>query len=116
MFARTLSARESTLAALLCQAAANWIRSQINLPLTSVEAKLVTFDLVSTALARPAEYVGFSQVTRTTDDRTMGYTLESAATLLDYTDRHLMQLGLSMSATPVDTVDPVDPRIYSGLW
>lgn len=117
LFARTLTARESALARLLCQAAANWIRREAgDLPLSSTEAKLVTFDVVSAALARPAEYAGFREVTRTTDDRTLGYTLESAAALLEFTDRHRDQLGLSMSARPVVEVDPIDPRIYSGQW
>lgn len=119
MFARALSAQEMTLAALLCQAAANWIRHPSRLPglpPSNTEAKLVTFDVVSAALARPAEYVGFSSVTRTTDDRTTGYTLESAAQLLEFTDRHRDLLGLSTAAAPTITVDPVDPRIYSGRW
>lgn len=119
MFARTLSAQENALSALLCQAAANWIRhpSRLpNLPLTSVEAKLVTFDVVREAMARPSEYTGFSQITRTTDDRTTGYTLEAVAELLHFTDRHRDMLGLSLSSAPQITVDPVDARVYSGIW
>lgn len=118
MFARPLSVVERALAAMLCQAAANRIRSWLpGLPLSSVEAKLVTFDVVKTALARPAEYQGFSQVTRTTDDRTLGYTFDSAAELLEFTDRHRELLGLSLSAAPAITVDTLDPRIYtSGGW
>jgi hypothetical protein len=119
MFARALSVPERVLATLLCQAAANWIRDPSrlpDLPVSSSEAKLVTFDVVKAALARPAQYAGFTQVTRTTDDRTMGYTLEAAAELLEFTDRHREMLGLSTSARPRMQVDPIDPRVYSGAW
>lgn len=119
MFARTLSAAERALATLLCQAAANWIRDPSrlpDLPLTSVEAKLVTYDVVAAVMRRPGEYQGFSQVTRTTDDRTMGYTLEAAARMLEFTAAHREMLGLSETASPRAQVDPVDPRVYSGQW
>lgn len=119
MFPRSLLAPERVLAGLLVQAAANWIRNPSrlpDLPLGSVEAKLVTYDVVAAVFRRPGEYAGFSQVTRTTDDRTMGYTLEAAAELLNFTDKHREMLGLSVAAQPRIEVDPVDPRVYSGQW
>ncbi len=117
MFARTLSVRERALTDLLVAAAANWIRERLpDLPLAHTEAKLVTYDVVAAVMRRPGDYTGFSQVTRVTDDRTLGYTLESAANMLEFEDRHYRMLGLSVTASPRALVDPVDPRVYSGQW
>jgi len=117
MFARTLSVRERALTDMLVQAAANWIRERLpDLPLGHTEARLVTYDVVAAVMRRPGEYAGFSQVTRTTDDRTLGWTLESAGDMLSFEDRHLRMLGLSVTAAPRAMVDPVDPRVYSGHW
>lgn len=117
MFARTLSVRERALTDMLVQAAANWIRERLpDLPVGHTEAKLVTYDVVSSVMRRPGEYAGFSQVTRTTDDRTLGWTLESVGDMLSFEDRHMRMLGLSVTAAPRVMVDPVDPRVYSGQW
>lgn len=117
MFARTLSVRERALADLLVQAAANWIRQRLpDLPVYHTEARLVTYDVVAAVLRKPGEYAGFSQVTRTTDDRTLGYTLDAAGDLLEFTDRHLQLLGLSVTAQPRAMTDLIDPAVYSGRW
>lgn len=117
MFARTLSVRERALTDMLVQAAANWIRERLpDLPVYHTEARLVTYDVVAAVMRRPGEYAGFSSVSRGTDDRTLGYTLEASADLLSFEDRHLRMLGLSTTAAPRAMTDPVDPRVYSGQW
>lgn len=107
MFGRTLSATETALATtLLLPASGVTIRNAFALAgkeppdINDPMAKLVTFDLVSTALAVPAQYLGHTAYERSTDDRVESGTLAAVAAMLDLTDHHRIQLGLSAAAAP----------------
>lgn len=106
MFPRTLKASETALAELLLDSAAATIRKAIEdagkdpLAADDPNAKLVSFLLVSEALAVPADLSGHSQYLRQSDDRISSGTLLAGGPLLDFTDHHRRLLGLTGTVLP----------------
>lgn len=104
--ARQLSDGEVTLAQLLLQAAATFIRDACDEgglpepPPDDPMAKLVSFEVVRDALQVPADLAQFTSYQRATDDRSEGGTLAVAGDLLDITENHRRMLGLSLAAAP----------------
>lgn len=101
---RPLSAAETSLATLLLNAAAVWIRDPSRRPgLDSSDpmAQLVTFDVVRQALAVPAQFAGYKSYEQMSDDRSEGGTFAGAADMLQFTEWHRELLGLSGAAAPV---------------
>ncbi|SIF19085.1 hypothetical protein [Mycobacteroides abscessus] len=101
---RPLSATEQALAEILVRAAAAWIRDPSrlpDLPASDERGKLVTYDVVK-AMFGPEGVTDsrVTELTRTTDDRTLTVKLAQAAEMLDFTERHLQMLGLSLTAAP----------------
>lgn len=112
---RQLTAGEAALVELLVQAAADWIRDPSRLPglartdpLGATQAKLVTYDVVSSVLSPQNLDPRVRQVMTQTDGRTTSITYADAAKLLAFDDRHLLMLGLSTSATPLARFDPFE--------
>lgn len=111
---RPLATSERLLVDLLVQAAADWIRDPSRRPgllLTdplAVQAKLVTYDVVSSVLGPAGTDPRVKSHTSTVNDRTTTITYSEAASLLEWDDRHLQALGLSMSVEPRATFDPFD--------
>lgn len=100
---RPLSTQEQSLATLLLNAAAVWIRDPSRSPgLDSSDpmAQLVTYQVVRDALAVPMALVGHLAYERGSDNRTEGGTLAAAADLLNFTEHHRELLGLSGAAAP----------------
>lgn len=108
---RPLSTAERNLVALLVQAAADWIRNDSRLPglLASdplaVQAKIVTFDVVSSVLGPAGTDPRVKSHTSTVNDRTTTITYNEAASLLEFDERHLAMLGLPMTVEPRATFD-----------
>lgn len=106
MFPRTLTDGEVTLANLLLEAAAMWIRQAISdagkdpLAIDDPMAKLVSYEVVRDALAVPGDLAGHLTYSRATDDRSEAGTLIQAGGLLDFTDHHRRMLGLTASVLP----------------
>lgn len=101
---RPLSVTEQALAEILVRAAAAWIRDPSrlpDLPASDERGKLVTYDVVK-AMFGPEGVTDsrVTELTRTTDDRTLTVKLAQAAEMLDFTERHLQMLGLSLTAAP----------------
>ena len=103
---RILTAGERLLVELLVQAAADWIRDPSRRPglartdPLAVQAKLLTFDVVSSVLGAAGVDPRVRQVMTQTDNRTTSITYADAARLLEFDERHLAMLGLSTSAEP----------------
>lgn len=106
MFPRLLTDGEVSLASLLLEAAAGWIRTAISgagkdpLALDDPMAKLVSYEVVRDALAVPGDLAGHLSYMRATDDRSESGTLVAAGGLLDFTDHHRRMLGLTASVLP----------------
>lgn len=111
---RQLSTGERALVGLLVQAAADWVRDPSRfpgLPRTdplATQAKLLTFDVVSSVLGPAGVDPRVRQVMTQTDGRTTSITYADAAALLEFDDRHLAMLGLSTNAEPQATFEPFD--------
>lgn len=111
---RSLTAGERLLVGLLVQAAADWVRDPARLPGLGTsdpranQAKLLTFDVVSSVLGAAGIDPRVRQVMTQTDGRTTSITYADAARLLDFDDRHLAMLGLATTAEPVATFEPFD--------
>lgn len=106
---RTLSVPERTLAEMLLKAAAMWIDARIaeagkpplpRPPNADPMAVLVSFEVVRDAMPAVPEMAGRTQYTIVTDDRTESGTINAAAGLLDFNDRHRTLLGLSATTGP----------------
>ena len=103
---RVLTAGERLLVGLLVQATADWIRDPSRLPgLPTTDplaerAKLVTYDVVRSALSAEGADPLVRQIMAQSDGRTTQVTYAGASALLDFTDRHLEMLGLSTTAAP----------------
>lgn len=111
---RPLSPAERNLVALLVQAAADWIRDDSRLPglptndPLAVQAKLVTFDVVKSALGPAGTDPRVKSYTSSVNDRTTTITYNEAAALLTFDENHFAMLGLTMSAEPRATFDEFD--------
>lgn len=111
---RPLSPAERNLVGLLVQAAADWIRDPARLPglavsdTRSVQAKLVTFDVVKAALGPAGTDSRVRSYTSSVNDRTTTITYNEAADLLEFDDTHLNLLGLITVAEPRATFDDFD--------
>lgn len=108
---RPLSGAERNLVDLLVQAAADWIRSPDRWPglvgtdPLGVQAKLVTFDVVKSALGPAGTDPRVRSYTSSVNDRTTTITYAEAAALLTFDDNHRALLGLTLSAEPRATFD-----------
>ncbi|QEA10776.1 head-tail connector [Mycobacterium phage Weirdo19] len=111
---RVLLPGERALVELLVQAAAAWIRHPDRRPgLTAsdplaVQAKLVTYDVVSAVLGAAGVDPRVRQITTSTDNRQTSITYADAAGLLEFDDRHLVMLDLSTTAVPQARFDDFD--------
>lgn len=111
---RVLTSGERALVGLLVLAAAAWIRDPQRLPglattdPLAVQAKLVTFDVVRSALSADGADPLVRQIMAQSDGRTTQVTYAAAAALLAFDDRHLEMLGLSTTAEPLARFDPFE--------
>ena len=111
---RVLSVGERAVVALLVQAAADWIRDPARLPglgrmdAKATQAKLLTYDVVSSVLSPANVDPRIRQLMTQTDNRVTSITYAAAAAMLQFDDRHLLMLGLSTTAAPQARFDSFD--------
>lgn len=121
MFARQLDATELVLAALLLQAAADWIIDPTRRPdlagTSDAGAQLVSYEVTRDVLL-PGQHRGQTNYLRQSGDRITSFSLAQAAAMLDFTPLHKQALGLSMVATAGAYFDPPPPKppVWSPFW
>jgi hypothetical protein len=96
---------------LLLQVASNWIYNNgpfgPNLPATDPTAQLVTYEVVANCL-RFARFAPLKEFNNTTAHRAESGTLDDPTTVLDFTDRHKLLLGITLRALPMSSCRPND--------
>ncbi|PPJ31907.1 hypothetical protein C5E45_32980 [Nocardia nova] len=93
------SSTERDIAEQLLIAAAKWIRENAPEPLDPATAKIVSIEVVATAMTTRA-YAGHISYTRTTGPRTKAGTLVNPGGALVFSDWHKELLGIAVHAQP----------------